>query len=1616
MKKIFWFAAMALTVIFSLNCPRDAEAQSYPFGVNWFTTDTTLHNNAWQKFCDDTLGFNTQHSAGANNSLASLSAWSKKSSDKIIASANTAIDYFSAAERMKYECTPKPGTVDLTHTYFINPNTAVGEYNITKNEWQIDSSGTHTDVHALDSNEILNGNAEYNVMWNEMNTVPFRVAVKLHVTSLSTTNNDSLLTIWVYQHRWGWSAHYGTTLDSDTVAFKFAIRWDSIKTANQDTVLFSPWFYFPYQLQSRYDTMWNAITNVDLSVHSKRFVTTRLAWVTIEDIYADSLLAGAPLTAGGLDPNRPDLIHNDTTVRNEIRAAENMIRDTIKSGKLLYYYLSDEAQVSEFAAQARVNAIIGDSGETERSLYQERRYAAMLNAAGAPPHTFRCGNFGTNPYERGGAVYADSGTGWGTVVCSSATDTLRKYGAETYGYFPVRNGKYVPDSLCAYDSTYTLVEGNNTCGTGSTDSSFDFYDFSRKSIHVEQTPLVNLQENPFVNAAACDSLVYLDTTTGHPKEWYANVFMDGAIAPDSVWLDTLVTHVISGKDTLVDSSIWRVNPNKGGWYYTGCGSTPEQMSMVSNLAICMGAHGLLYWWATSYYTGGHIETGFTSRLGSSASDYDVIAGDTLPTMYYRLCKWASKYSAWLKNYGSQLYQNGKYLGGYIRTYVNTSDTLGDDSLRSFTETIGTNPITDPTGDSSTRYMLNKAKVGNWPGKSFRLVKSGDSLVKEVKMPQALCWETQGYFQDTTQKDAARPNYFLAICNNFLDCRDLLCRFQPYGSSFVSRGEREIVTRMHMDSTVSKYYTLTVLDSTNDSVTVAYNGSFKWHYFPGEMHVFSIHPAYNFHIAQGSIDFNNGRRAEWDSTQKIFHVTYYRNDSVLYKQSLDSTGASWSAEYCITAPASSIFHCAHPSLRLLQPNPSGTYAVAITYQIKDTSSYYVYIRVNQTGDLTSWDTPIKLAQYPISKNVYEPTPVLAPFIVSSSYANSNGFVVAWAQKPGIFLRAVNLGYTLSGFASVNALHNIGFPANITDTVSGFPTIMEDSTGAGGFGLAFQQQSPGSAQIFFTTGTVSITPAVSVGGTPVWMSRAYGPDCDAEHPCLDRSRAMDITTPNTAQLGGGGGIQPWTAFVPIGGSGGIHANQRFIWNIAYDAPITITQQTWIGDAYHGYYQTTLVQQNAIWQVMYPMNGTVSWTFNLFQPPMYHPDNYYYPTVRAFDGDSVANLPSVIGWWKDTSQIVLFANAQNAYPQAGSTPDYIIHPLEEANITETALLAPPPTTTPNLEMNSHANARYANQRCVYKDTRQPDIRMLGDGVAGMDTAGSWYWQSVVSYEMKDTTAVGTCKQYVLLGYDPHDVIMVDTLPPIGVRTQFITLNPHTDSLAWKNGVFAITDTIHVGLLDNSMLFRRAAYTPDTAGFASSIGSGELRYYIEAASYATGHTLKTIDSLIVKVGNLGVHLDSITANMSALTDSVIFFRIRVIDTTTPKLQGIAATAYTALDTLGRTSGLAKSIGGDSVYMGRAGMVPINSNPILLEAYPNPLRSVATVDFTVPDIDDAQNTTEVIVMDMTAHVVATLAKDQLTLGRHSVTFNAASLPSGSYVVAVHTQNHMQSKLMILEK
>jgi len=79
---------------------------------------------------------------------------------------------------------------------------------------------------------------------------------------------------------------------------------------------------------------------------------------------------------------------------------------------------------------------------------------------------------------------------------------------------------------------------------------------------------------------------------------------------------------------------------------------------------------------------------------------------------------------------------------------------------------------------------------------------------------------------------------------------------------------------------------------------------------------------------------------------------------------------------------------------------------------------------------------------------------------------------------------------------------------------------------------------------------------------------------------------------------------------------------------------------------------------------------------------------------------------------------------------------------------------------------------------------------------------------------------------------------------------------------------------------------------------------------------------------------------------------------------------------------------------------------------YPNPFNPVTTIQFALPETADINLT----VFDLLGRQVAVLVNGQLSSGRHSVNFDASSLPSGIYLYRLTTPGGSVAQKMVLLK
>ncbi|HSD64056.1 MAG TPA: T9SS type A sorting domain-containing protein [Ignavibacteriaceae bacterium] len=110
---------------------------------------------------------------------------------------------------------------------------------------------------------------------------------------------------------------------------------------------------------------------------------------------------------------------------------------------------------------------------------------------------------------------------------------------------------------------------------------------------------------------------------------------------------------------------------------------------------------------------------------------------------------------------------------------------------------------------------------------------------------------------------------------------------------------------------------------------------------------------------------------------------------------------------------------------------------------------------------------------------------------------------------------------------------------------------------------------------------------------------------------------------------------------------------------------------------------------------------------------------------------------------------------------------------------------------------------------------------------------------------------------------------------------------------------------------------------------------------------------------------------------------------------------------------------GGISAYgpSGPTGVKQDNNTPIpltfnLAQNYPNPFNPSTRIEFNVPETGNVKLT----VYNVLGQEVAVLVNGMVTAGLHTATFNASSLPSGTYIYKLQSNNSVMVKKMMLMK
>lgn len=361
-------------------------AQTWTLGINWMTMNRYLDGGKTHTLFDTTIGCTAYHgpdystsTSGHNDS--SAPGWALHSHGKMIFGfVDHATYIYSGAERVRYEAQTMraTGADSLRHFYFLQ-HPYGNSYALDPAKWEVPDSSAHPDVVVLSSNE-------FPTEWRDASGMRWCVAVKLQVAAIDTTSTHDAITVLVRRVHAG-----GATTITDSVHVPIAI----FRTPNTDTVVISAPFAVGADLAVATDS-------VLVAVHSTRYVTTRIAWVTVEDTLARDILTYKDVDAS--DTSYATWLNKHYAIRDSIGTDTAAIRTAIGTSNVAYFALRDEPPVSEYTAMGEVNFLINYRGTTEVETPQNHvRYVKLVE-----PKVLWSGGFGagcaTNAYVNAGIL------------------------------------------------------------------------------------------------------------------------------------------------------------------------------------------------------------------------------------------------------------------------------------------------------------------------------------------------------------------------------------------------------------------------------------------------------------------------------------------------------------------------------------------------------------------------------------------------------------------------------------------------------------------------------------------------------------------------------------------------------------------------------------------------------------------------------------------------------------------------------------------------------------------------------------------------------------------------------------------------------------------------------------------------------------------------------------------------------------------------------------------------------------------------------------------------------------------------------------------------------------
>jgi hypothetical protein len=856
----------------------------------------------------------------------------------------------------------------------------------------------------------------------------------------------------------------------------------------------------------------------------------------------------------------------------------------------------------------------------------------------------------------------------------------------------------------------------------------------------------------------------------------------------------------------------------------------------------------------------------------------------------------------------------------------------------------------------------------------------------IPLPDSLRDVVYGVFRD--HNDSLAGRYWLYAVNLAADPRSIRGDWLPkWDSSFTRRGERRIWTKLDLGH--EKYFKVTYLKPAWDMVTtfdtvLRGDGRIVADYAAGGARIFKIEPALRAIVGKDHIEYNNGRRAQFN--QRRLHAVYGRLDSIFYRRTASDELWKWEAEHYVSGRADSagviVGRADHPSLRMLSTSPGAEDVVGIVYEQRFGSNpTQVRIKLqtitHADSSVPTWNSPVgidTIAEF--VAHDYPSTPVLAPFYHGSN--DWGALVASSAHESGIFVRAYRVpgNVHLSNIDSISALACTQI--HVTDSNAVLPTIVEDTSAgkyerlkagwkATEYGLGLQQ----GEQIFF-----ALLLLETVGNNitvchndPRHVSVNHG-DCDALHPSLDRAHVDTVIQP----VPGGTGTAMRVVPVPLKTQPGAPDTMPSSYQLVWDA------QHYVLPGCAGC--SAVASGREIWSATI-LPGNAPMRYFRLDPRLgveTAPD-YVYPSNRLFNCVLVGGLPiSQIGWWiGGDNPTCRFAVSNDPPVPYMIVRDYSIARLDSA-------------VTPNLETVGYSQSAFDRQRTLFRSRDSSVVLSL---------------QTLPAMRRRDSLAI-----LINLNVSPTSscTAIVNNFPtfrrgPILPRwAPVLYLDDTTDYLL---GIRAITDTLTIGTGDTIVAIRESLPV-DSAALDSWLGdSGSVRIIRDIADATSGSYLEGIDTLTIDRSNLHSRCDTMIHVTGQPSGTATYLRLRI---ESEHVDTLLSNAYQSIRV--------EDPDVDSSGMGKAERplppaTPTTPDLPHVRVYPNPLTGSTTIEFEI-DPTDAGQMVDVRVVNSVGALVQRFVHEPMDAGTYHVGFSSGTLPAGTYWAVVQTANHGIGKRMIL--